>query len=197
MNKLPHTGRRYIHAYGEQNYQQDKDDKLERLEGEWQTRNAEIEAQLKKIKFELDKIEENVYEESVEILKEKKIAQIAKQKLAKACLEFGKLDFKSKKVLIENADDELEAAVFERNREAEEMERIIWLLETYTVELKNEEVNRRKECIRQHEIRSSQEHRTVYMHALPHEPSEKTYFEMACRIQRGVQCCKARRYSGY
>lgn len=73
----------------------------------------------------------------------------------------------------------------------------MWLLEAGLRRLKIEEVERRNNEIRAHEIERAQQDRDAIIWAEPVEPSPQEYFEMACRLQRAVRSHYARRtFSG-
>jgi hypothetical protein len=183
------AGRRHIESHG-MNF--DKEAELEKVEEGWQEIKVKIEEEIKQINFEIAKIEDNIYEETAKELAAKMAVEKSKKKNAEARLEHEKSSMKSRKKTIKERDEELEASYFPIFREEEEMERILFLVENRTRELLTKEIERRVLEIRESEIVRAQQHleATIWVEVI--EPTPREYFEMACRVQRGVRCYRAR-----
>ena len=184
------AGRKHIKEAG-LNF--DRESEMEEIESRWQQSKEEIEEEIKKINQEIAKIDENIYEETSKECAEKISLQKGKKRHAEIRLEHERQAMKASKKQVNDRDDELEASVHVVVKEAEGIERILFMLETYVRELKEDEIERRHREIREFEMDQAQQHRKALIWSEPLDPTDEEYFEMASRVQRGIRCYRARK----
>ena len=184
------AGRRYLVDQGIQ--VKDKKVRLDEVEAEFQETKKSIEDGMTTAKFEIAKIEENLLDESKEIIAEKMQKAKKNLKLLEARLEFAKAEVKAKKKKIADEDENFTAGTHAIAQEQERMEQLVWLLEKYTRQLTQDEVERRKIEILETEIDRAKEHRDATMFVNTVLPTAKQLLEMACRVQRSLRCYRAR-----